>query len=263
MVASPTLYAGQHLRARVVADDPVTCRLVVHVYNGNDERRAITGPEVTLRAGEAAELTWRVPDTGGQPIADVGLAAQSIRPGTVDLDYLTWDGAPDVTLTRPADGGSMWRHAWVNAVDSYEPRWPEPYRLIHNRGPGMLIQGTREWHDYQVSADVMPRLARSVGLAARVQGLRRYYAVRLVDRRTAQLVRVLGDETVLDEQPFDWEFYRTYDLRLTMSGADIRASVDGLELTASDAGLRAGGVALLIEDGHTATQTVRVRPLTH
>ena len=261
MVASPTLYGGQWLRAGVIAgDEPVSCRLVVHVYDGADERRALTGPESTLQPGEAADLTWRVPDTGGQPVADVGIEARSVRPSTVYLDFLTWDGEPDVTVTRPADGGSMWRHAWVNAVDSWEARWPEPYRLIQNRGTGMIIQGSREWRDYEVSADVQPRLARGVGLAARVQGLRRYYAVRLVERRAAQLLRVFDDVTVLDEQPFAWDFYRTYQLRLAVAGDEIRASVDDLQLTAADAALSGGGVALLIEDGHTATQTVRVRP---
>ena len=32
------------------------------------------------------------------------------------LDYLTWDGAPDVVLAAPRDEGSMWRSAWVNGV---------------------------------------------------------------------------------------------------------------------------------------------------
>lgn len=263
IVASPTLYAGQRVRTQVVAGDvDVTCRLIVHMWDGADERRAIAGPPVPVAAGDTAELAWTVPDTGGRPIADVGIVAASVHPGTVYLEQLTWDGEPDVTLTRPADGGTMWRHAWVDAVDSYAARWPEPYRLIHNRGVGLLIQGTREWRDYRVSADVEPRLARAVGLAARVQGLRRYYAIRLLDRRVVQLVRVLGAETVLAEQPFDWDFYRTYDLSLVVDGARIRASVGDVHLTATDSELSGGGVGLLIEDGHTATQTVRVQPLT-
>lgn len=266
MVASPTLYAGQLVRARVTAGtEDVTCRLLVHVYDGADERRVLTGPTTSVRAGEDAELSWRIPDTGGQPVADVGVEARGDGPGTVYLDHLTWDGEPDVTLTRPVDGGSMWRHAWVNAVDSFEPRWPEPYRLIHNRGTGMLIQGTRDWRDYEVDADVQPRLARSVGLAARVLGLRRYYAVRLVERSAVQLVRVFDDdETVLDERPFDWDFYRTYRLGLAVAGSRVHASVDDLRLTATDPRSRPdrGGVALLIEEGHAATQAVRVRPLT-
>lgn len=263
MVACPTLYAGQVVRARVVAGDhELTCRLVAHVYDGGDERRLIAGPESTLGAGAVAELRWRVPDTAGQPLADVGVAVtpRTGAPATAYLDYLTWDGEPDVTLTRPADGGGMWRHAWAGAVDSWEAHWPEPYRLVQNRGTGLISQGTRQWRDYEVSADITPRLARSAGLAARFQELRRYYAVRLADRRTVQLVRVLDDEVVLDEQPFAWEFYRTYQLRLTVTGERIRAAAGDVELAAADHRLTCGGVGLLITDGHTATQAVRVRP---
>ncbi len=263
MAACPTLYAGQSVRARVVAAGDLACRLVAHVYDGADERRRIAGRPSRLRHGEAAELCWRVPDTAGQPVADVGIAVTALgdRPVTAYLDYLTWDGEPDVTLTRPADGGLMWRHAWVNAVDSWQARWPEPYRLVQNRGTGLIAQGTRQWRDYAVSADVTPRLASSVGLAARFQGLRRYYAIRLVGRDVAQLVRVFDDEVVLDERPFTWDFYRTYRLGLSVVGNEIRAAVDDMALSAYDARLAGGGVALLIADGHTATQTVRIRPI--
>jgi hypothetical protein len=261
--AAPTLYPGQRVRARVVAGEAaVRCRLVAHAFDGADARRRLTGPERALAAGESAELTWLVPDTGGQPIADVGLA---LAGGTVHLDYLTWDGAPDVTLTRPADGGTMWRHAWVNAVDAYEARWPEPFRIVQNRGTGLLITGTRDWRDYELTADVEPRLARAAGVAVRVQGLRRYYALRLVERRAVQLVRVLGTETVLAEQPYGWDFYEPHTLRLGVSGGTLRGEVAGpagrAAMEAADTALRGGGVALLIEAGHTATDTVAVRPV--
>jgi ADP-ribosylglycohydrolase len=265
MVSCPTLYAGQEVRARVVAgNDPVSCQLVVHAYGADDERRRICGPEHELRPGEVSELLWRVPDTGGQPIADVGIAVirDAARAGTVYLDYLTWDGEPELTLTRPVDGGRMWRHAWTDAVDSFDARWPEPFRLVQNRGTGLLIHGTREWRNYEVSADVTPHLARSVGLAARVQGLTRYYAVRLVGRASIQLVKVLDGEAVLDEMPFRWEFGTTYTLRLTVSGDQIRAAVDDTVLTATDRGerLTSGGIALAVEEGRTATTVVRVHP---
>lgn len=263
MVASPTLYPGQQVRARIEAgDNDLTCRLIAHCYDSEDRRRPLMAPESTVRAGQPATLTWQVPDTGGQPIADAGvmLTPSDARPGTAYLDYLTWDGAPVVTLSRPAGGGIMWRHAWANAVDSWEPRWAEPYRLVQNRGTGMIIQGTRDWDDYEVTAEVTPRLARAAGLGARVQGLRRYYAIRLTGRRSVQLVRMLGDLQVLAERDFAWDFYRTYQLRLTVAANHLSASVDGAELTATDDAFDSGGVALLIEDGHTVTEAVHVRP---
>jgi hypothetical protein len=63
-----------------------------------------------------------VPDTGGQPIAEVGVEIGGASgTGTLYLDWLTWDGTPRATLGRPADGGEMWRRAWVNAADHFEP----------------------------------------------------------------------------------------------------------------------------------------------
>jgi len=38
---------------------------------------------------------------------------------TVYLDYLTWDGAPDITLRRPDANSAMWKHAWVNNASQF------------------------------------------------------------------------------------------------------------------------------------------------
>jgi ADP-ribosylglycohydrolase len=265
-VASPTLYAGQAISARVVAGvEPARCRVIVRVFDATDHPVEHAGQWTELAAGAASSLHWRVPDTEGQPVASVGVQVEgaTARAGTVHLDRLTWSGAPDVTLTRPVGGGTMWRHAWVNSVDRFEPRWPEPYRLIHDRGVGLLTQGTRDWRDYEVGADVTPRLAASVGIAARVQGLRRHYLLRLVDRSRIEIVRVLDDETVLASAPLAWEYYQTYSMCLRVEGDAVRGSVDGLELSVADPGspLDCGGVGLMIADGHTATQSVWVRPI--
>lgn len=263
MAACPTLYPGQIVRAGILADHPADCRIVAHAYGASDSRRLLAGPPTAVTPGQPATVTWQVPGTGGQPIADVGIAVspREASGGTVYLDYLTWEGEPEVDLTRPADGGSMWRHAWVDAVDSFNARWPEPFRLVQNRGTGMLIHGTRDWRDYQVTADVTPHLARSAGLAARVQGLRRYYALRLTERTSVQLVRVLDGEEVLARLPFAWDFGATYTLRLTVTGSHITAAVNGTSLDAHDPGspLSSGGIALLVEEGRTATNMVRVR----
>ena len=59
--------------------------------------------------------------------------------------------------------GSMWRRAWVNGVDMMS-RGTEMFRLIQNKGLGLIMQGTREWRDYSVSASVTPHLARRCGI---------------------------------------------------------------------------------------------------
>jgi ADP-ribosylglycohydrolase len=269
LLASPTLYAGQTVRAGVAADErngvPITCRLYIRTYGAEDELVRTYGPEIVLEAGADHEFEWRIGDTGSAPIAEIGLEISSDRraDGSIYLDYLTWDGPPDVTLTRPAEGGTMWRRAWVNGLEEYSRWWPEPYRLIQNCGTGLLMQGTREWTDYRISADVTPHMVTSAGIAARVQGMRRYYALLLCNDGKARLVKALDGDTVLAETDFIWKFGTTHDLSLEVVGTHLRAWVDGqqlFEVDDADRPLTGGGVALLCEEGRTATQAVAVRP---
>ena len=283
LIASPTLYPGQTVRACLSADGdnatPVLCRLYVQVYGQDDALFRTYGPDVVLEPGLAHEFVWQIGDTGGAPIAEIGVelssgaqsGAQSgaRADGTVYLDYLTWDGAPNVTLTYPADGGTMWRRAWVNAVDNFGGSAFEPYRLVQDEGVGLVIQGTREWADYRVSADVTPHMVKSAGIAARVQGMRRYYALLLcrdaVDGSTAlSLVKALDGDTVLAEVDFDWTYGETYDLALEVVGVTIRAYLDGklrFEVEDVDRPLAGGGVALVCEEGRTATRVVEIHPV--
>jgi hypothetical protein len=270
LLASPTLYPGQVVRAGVAADRgnemPVTCRLYIRTYGADDELVRTYGPETALKPGADHEFEWRIGDTGGVPIAEIGLELSSEQraDGTVYLDYLTWDGVPDVVLTRPATGGTMWQRAWVDGVDQYDSWWPEPYRLVQNHGTGLLIQGTREWTDYRVSADVTPHIVKATGIAARVQGMRRYYALLLCNDGKARLVKALDGNMVLAEMDFSWEFGGTYDLSLEVVDTRLRVWIGGqqlFEVDDTDRPLTGGGVALICEEGRTATETVRVQPV--
>ena len=155
----------------------------------------------------------------------------------------------------------MWRRAWVPAVDRFESGWSEAYRLTQNRGRGLLIQGTREWDDYEVAAVIRPKMVAAAGLAARVQGLRRYYAL-LLHEDAAQLVKVLDGETVLAEAPLERGFGAPYALRLSVVGRSIVASVDGdVTLTFDDdhRPLSRGAVAFVCEQGSMTAERVAVR----
>ncbi len=272
LLASPTIYPGQEVRARLVADGDnagsVACRLFVRTYNSSDALEAITGPEADLGPGSEHEFGWRVGDTGGQPMAQIGveIASDAAASGTVYLDYLTWDGTPEVALTRPAGGGTMWRRAWVSGVDRYDSRWPEPYRLIQNQGTGLLIQGTRDWTDYRVSSPITPHMVSSAGIGARVQGMRRYYALLLAEGGKVRLVKVLDGETVLAEADFSWQFDVTYELELEVSGNRLSASIDGERLFGiedDDQTLTSGAVAFVCQEGRMESDVLRVRPVDH
>ena len=245
--ASPTLYPGQLVRAGITG---APARLVVQVYDGDDRL-------VTLRGPDGADA-WRVPDTGGQPVAAVGVETSA----PARLEWLTWDGAPEATFTRPPAGGTMWRRAWVHGVDRWGDHWPEPFRLIQDRGRGLLIQGAAEWTDYAVRAAIVPETVAQAGLAARVMGLRRYLALLLGDDGRARLVRERdGVRTVLGEAPLERRDYgEPHELSLLVTGAHVRAQVDGLVLEGRDAELGRGAVALVCEAGCLTCDSVAVAP---
>ena len=280
---TPRLHSGQTVTVAVCAAGPgTTLRLAVQVYDEEDEVYTITGPAHAITAGEWVELSWVVGDTGGYPIATVGLIIDGQGDGSVEVavDRLDWHGQPDVVLTRPVaptsgpfptpKGGTAWRRAWVDAMDLFEEGWgtgwPEPYRLIQNSGRGMVLHGSEDWRDIEVSAGFTPHLAAATGLAIRTQGLRRHYSLVISNSGLVTLVKsVDGDERVLGEAPFDFQLYREVQLGLSAVGNAITASVDGqqlFEVVDDDGPLEYGGIALLCEEGRVGVGPVTVRPST-
>jgi hypothetical protein len=273
LMASPTLYPGQTVRAGVkAAADHSACvavRLYVSVYGRDDLIEISRGPEVEIPAGGGTELVWKIEDLGGAPIASVGieLTSESTASGTIYLDYMDWSGVPNARFRRVGDPGEvsrMWLRAWVNAVDNAATRWPNAFHLSQSNGIGLFVIGGDDWRDYAVTSTITPRVARSFGLAARVRGLRRYYGFLLTANQTAQIVRRFGQTTVLSETEFFWEFERPYELKLEVSGMEITGSVNGKEIltvTDSAAEVDTGGFGFICEEGLVLSDELAVQPV--
>lgn len=273
LFACPTLYPGQTVRAAVTRDPASTgelcCALYVASYTpispAHDRLVLTRSPALSLAPGAAAELTWTVPGLDGQPVAEVGIELRSPRraDGCVYLDHLGWDGAPRVVLGPPPAGGQMWRRAWVNGADHFTVTG-EPYRLVQDRGRGLVIQGTREWRDYRVEAEVTVHMAEAAGIAARVQGMRRYYALLMRRSGDLDLVRVVHEETVLARMPGSASgFGPAHRLAIEVRGDRVACFRDGTLLReVQDRGspLAGGAVALVCEEGRAAFAPVTVGP---
>ena len=260
LLSSPKIYPGQIIEAQVstASKQGMDCRLYLSYYGENDEVAHVYGAAAHLTSEQNLELHLSVPEYA-HPIFEVGI--ELLSKGVLHLDCLRWVGMPNVNFSRPAGKGTMWRRAWVAAVDSYSSR-PEPYRLVQNQGTGLLIQGSREWTNYHLEADITPHLARRVGLAGRVQGLRRYYSLVLNEIGELQLNKMLNEETCLKSVPYDWSLGDTLVLSLTFDGDKLTGSVNGSPLIeVHDQALDCGGIGLLIEEGRTSSQEVRVSPI--
>jgi hypothetical protein len=273
LLASPTLYPGQAVRARLKADPAnptrVQAGLFLRYYSATDQAATLSGPQVRLAPGEEADLAWTVPDPDGGPVFEIGIQAAPTEKGAaacrLTLDRLGWSGSPMVEFRRPqrSEGGyaELWRRAWVNAVDHWENRFNHAFRIIQDRGRGMLITGARDWQDYRVSAQITSAMFASGGIAARVQGLERYYALELVRGGSVRLLKALDGERILGETEFDWRIWQPYDLALEVRGAQLRGWVDGnlvFDLVDDQRPLLGGGIALTVTEGHLASHAVRV-----
>jgi hypothetical protein len=152
----------------------------------------------------------------------------------------------------------MWRRAWVNGVDLH-PKAVEMIRLVQNSGLGLLMQGTREWRDYSLTAAVTPHLVKRAGIAVRVQGLTRFYGLLLAPGNRVQLVRRLHDEVVLREADFEWSLGATYEMSLQVQGNRlIGRAGDAAPIEVTDDALAAGGIGLVIEEGRLGVDRVEV-----
>ena len=118
-----------------------------------------------------------------------------------------------------------------------------------------------------MNSEIVPLLADEWGLAARIQGRERYYAL-MFDQIEDGRVRIIKrdhDETILAGDRFPWQFDRKYDVGLQVNGNEIEAYVDGRQIFAvrdtHDLPLSGGGVGLVVDTGSISTQAVNVTSL--
>lgn len=271
LVASPALYPGQTITARVEASAalsaPVRVGLYIGVYDTQDALSLQRGPTWTLLPGTSAILEYTVPDTGGQPVAQVGLEARGEGGigGALFLDSLTWNGTPTMTLGRPA-GGNVWERAWVNGASSFSGSWASmgwTYRMVQNAGVGLVTQGEWRWTNYTVSVDVLPHHAEQIALLACVRGLRRYVALLLdgEDGRIRLVQQHDNTRRVLAESGAAFTPEAPLSLSITVCGGHITGHAGETTLTAQGDTLPGrGAIGLLVGVGHAEFGPARVTP---
>lgn len=246
----------------------------IRPYDATDQLTDIDGPSTRLEPGDQVALEWVVPKVDGQPIAEIGLrvaATSIVASGSVLLDHMAWDGAPELTLCRPGGPRDNWRHvppaescdfwrmAWVNGVSLFSKRYPPDFGISQEIGEGIILHGTRQWTDYRVRCDVTLHLGDYGGVAVRAQGLRRYYAARITREGKFQLVR-RRDEilTVLAETQFPVEFESPVAMVVDVRANRIRAIAGDVVLEAEDAAFADGALGLLVFEGALSTDAVHV-----
>ena len=101
----------------------------------------------------------------------------------------------------------------------------------------------------------------SGGLGARVQGLKRYYALELTRNNKVRLIKMLDELLILKETHFNFEFNKEYELSLQIKGNLLVGSVDNKQVLSFNdqlSPLTAGGISLIVESGTLFTNNVDV-----
>lgn len=262
--ACPTIYPNQVVAASLEADSsndsPVQCRFYIRGYQSDGELKRFYGTSEYFAPGYVNTLEWRIPDMDGDPIAEIGveISSETGSNGAIYLDYLTWAGEPDITYGK---GGKdkMRRMAWVDGLDHFET-W-DGFRICQDRGRGLASHGIRDWCNYTVDILITPHMAKATGVAARVQGMTRYYALLFTNDGKLRLVRYMNNETILAETDYPLNLDVTRLLSLTVDGNVLTGRVDGETiLQAKDTSLTCGAIGLVMEEGRADIEKVRVYP---
>ncbi|MAU19976.1 MAG: hypothetical protein CMH13_05540 [Martelella sp.] len=270
LVASPRIHAGQTMRAEVRAEagnaGAVEVKLRLRHYDGTDTLVDCDMPHATpLAPGKSVTLEWVVPETGYQPIAEVGIvltASEGRSNGRVLVERLWWDGCPDVTFKRPAGSGDFWRRAWVSNVHFFSKHFQQDIRISQNRGDGLILQGGRSWTDYAVEADLMLHLGTYGGLVLRAEGQRRYYLARVTLDGALEIVRRKDEsEDVIASTPYATALESAFTMAASVSGNRIIAQIGEVSVEALDDSFPGGAAGMLVHEGALSSTRIRVRPV--
>ena len=266
LCSSPLVYPGQTLRARFRAIElhfAATVVLRLKYLDATQTAVRIDSDHIIIGDKNWHDLVWKIPDSfESHPINQVGLAVVG-GSGKICMDSFGWTGEPDLVLARPkVKPHTFWELGWIHSVTEVNPSYyPETFRVAQERGEGMISYGTREWRDYSVTINDFIIAYGTGGVAIRVQGLRRYYAVIFGEYSQLILLKVRDEErTVLATAEFPWKRDQRYKVCLLASGFSITGQVDGVILTAEDQTYGEGAMGCILTNGAIAGGVIAIRP---
>jgi len=307
-MACPLVYPGQIVTAKLMASKSVPlamqAQIQLSVYSESDTLRRCRGPAVMLIPGNECTLTMEIDDDmNNHPIQQVGvviMVPEMPFEASIWLEYLRWDGPLHLTLQRPTfepthplsmpypepRPGEAWWRAWVNGVTTFRTDMGPSFYLAQNIGEGMISYGTQEWVDYNLHVNgFRVNLDENSGVAVRVQGLRRYYA--LIFKRGDRIALIKardGVKTELTSAAYEWNVDKQYRVSMHIRGPYIigavhmqkRLIVEDLEeedtesdidqvmsIFAMDCSWQRGGIGLIVAAGSVSADSVEVSPMAY
>ncbi len=273
VVASPTLYPTQLLRARVHANDGPAPKLAffIETYGDDGAIHTVHGSPQDLHRG-SNDLQWRVPDTQGRAIYKLGLELQSsLRcDGSVVIESIDWSGAPDDYVLgtayelspdlTPWTTETAWLRTFVSSAKNFAPDYTTTFSISNPERNGVVTTGTHDWADYTVSSTITFNQQEAAGLVARAGGHRRYYAAVLSQGKALILKRRDELEEVLASSEVDYQIDDVHELQFSVLGDRLEMWIDGqVQVRATDRSYPNGGAGFVVDTGAILARAFRVR----
>jgi len=273
------VYSGQKIKTQLISNSnkDIIINLFVKYWGEKDKLIKINSEDFFFKNNEIKNIEWNVPDTFSNPIAQIGIVISSSEKasGKLLINYLDIFGEPKITFKKPEHianpkrgvafetpfYGHMWKNNFVQAIDKWESRWREPFRITQNIGRGVVFTGNDKWKNYSVSSKLNFHLVKSGGIIARVQGLKRYYALEVTSENKLRIVKMYYDLQILKEVDFNFEFFKDYNFTLQVDNNHIKGYLDDkliIEVQDTNNPLTSGGAGIVTEDGTMCTDEIRV-----
>lgn len=227
---SPTLYPGQHMRARVYLppDAPTGLSAALYVLDGN-RGETHQGPATQLQLGIWQELSFHIPELHGVCLEEAGVVVRSLDhawSGFLLLDDFDWAGSP-----RFSYGWEQERTEYGGASQWTQLRgyWRLQDNAYHGSGSGFneSYSGDPEWRNYTTIARLVPLVGEHHHLNIRVQGALRSYAFGLAPGQQLILYKNNDGYTPVASAAFAWKHGQSYELAMQVEGNHLRAWVTG------------------------------------
>ena len=260
-IGSPSLYEGQTIVAQLICDARASARVTPYVCYAAAECGVLTkfGEETRLKQGKTT-LRWEIPSLGGQPIVRVGFAIQFEKesPRSIVLRSLDWLGAPKqwhltgAHLKNITDPAPFLERMFVSSAKNFGLSLTHTLTVSHPEENGIVTFGTRDFHDYSISAEVLPQLHTRCGLVLRARGHRAYYAALLSGGNMLSIVRRDADgDVVLAKTALLYAQYESVLLTFHARGGCLTAIAANTTLSVQDKTMRylSGGAGFRVDSG--------------
>lgn len=271
---TPRVYSGMKVTMKFETGSEISENTCINLFLRTCEwetrtaSKIIEGESIKLKPNQEYNLEIEIPDTEGWPIVSFGfnLRGGNGNKAKMVVDSVSFSGKPNIYIPKSIPQmhtGTIC--GWIADTDN-------TWNVLHsartdlqffgkNRGRGILATGTKDWTDYTLEANLLIHCADEAGIVVRYQGLRRFIAL-IKERDSIKLVKVLYEESIIDERRLIWDIDTIYPVKMTAIGNKIDIYLQNQQIFShTEPDLDCGGIGFLVKNGNAAFNELRMTGL--